>query len=65
MAEVIGFLRENATHGEKTTLQLLQENLPKEYSIYVEIPLHGQRDIRYPDFIILTNFGVIVLEVKD
>ncbi|MFC2029002.1 UvrD-helicase domain-containing protein [Chloroflexota bacterium] len=65
MAEVIGFLRENATHGEKKTLQLLKENLPKEYSVYVEIPLHGQRDLRYPDFIILTNFGLIVLEVKD
>ena len=65
MAEVIGFLREDATHGEKETLKLLSRNLPKEFSIYVESPLHEKREIRYPDFIILSNYGVTVLEVKD
>ncbi|HSL29683.1 MAG TPA: UvrD-helicase domain-containing protein [Anaerolineales bacterium] len=65
MAEVIGFLREDATHGEKQTLKLLSRNLPKEFSVYVESPIHKKRDIRYPDFVVVTNYGVIVLEVKD
>jgi hypothetical protein len=65
MAEVRGELRENATYGEKETLRLLKQNLPREFTIYVEVPIHKYRDIRYPDFIILTNYGVIVLEVKD
>lgn len=65
MAEVVGFLREDATFGEKQTLKLLSKNLPKEFSVYVESPIHKKRDIRYPDFIILANYGVIVLEVKD
>lgn len=64
-AEVIGFLREKATHGEKQVLDLLKRGLPKEYTVYVETPIHKKRDIRYPDFIVLTNYGVIVLEVKD
>jgi hypothetical protein len=65
MAEVRGELRENATYGEKETLRLLKQNLPNEYTIYVEVPIHKYREIRYPDFIILTDYGVIVLEVKD
>jgi hypothetical protein len=65
MAEVVGFLREDATHGEKATLQLLSRNLPKDFTVYVESPIHGKRDIRYPDFVVVTNYGVIVLEVKD
>ncbi len=65
MAEVRGELRENATYGEKETLRLLKQNLPDEYTIYVEVPIHKYREIRYPDFIILTDYGVIVLEVKD
>ncbi|HSL28175.1 MAG TPA: nuclease-related domain-containing protein, partial [Anaerolineales bacterium] len=65
MAEVIGFLRNDATHGEKETLKLLSRNLPKEFTVYVESPIHKKRDIRYPDFVVVTNYGVIVLEVKD
>ncbi|HND49903.1 MAG TPA: UvrD-helicase domain-containing protein, partial [Anaerolineales bacterium] len=65
MAEVVGFLREDAPYGEKETLKLLSRNLPKEFSIYVESPLHKKREMRYPDFIVLSNYGVIVLEVKD
>jgi hypothetical protein len=66
MAEVFGSLREDqATHGEKLVLKLLRENLPKEYAVYVECPLHSKRVLRYPDFIVLTNYGVMVLEVKD
>jgi hypothetical protein len=64
-AEIVGFLREEATFGEKQALKLLKQNLPKEFTVYVETPLHNKRDIRYPDFIVLTNYGVIVLEVKD
>jgi len=65
MAEVIGFLRNSATFGEKKVLQLLSDNLPKEFIVYVETPLYKERDIRYPDFVVLTNYGVLVLEVKD
>ena len=65
MAEVIGFLRTDATHGEKQTLSLLGRNLPKEFTVYVESPIHKSRDIRYPDFVVVTTYGVIVLEVKD
>jgi len=61
-----GFLREEkATYGEKEVYRLLKYNLPKEFSVYVECPLPGKRIQRYPDFIVLTNYGVIVLEVKD
>ena len=65
MAEIIGFLRENATYGEKETLKHLKNNLPKEFNIYVETPIHKTRDLKYPDFTVVTNYGVIVLEVKD
>jgi len=65
MADVIGSLRNDATFGEKKVLQLLSDNLPKEFIVYVETPLHKERDIRYPDFVVLTNYGVLVLEVKD
>jgi len=66
MAQVYGFLRtDKATHGEKIVLRYLKQNLPKEFAVYVECPLPGKRMHRYPDFIVLTNYGVIVLEVKD
>ncbi len=65
-AQVFGELRRDATQGERIVLRQLRENLPKEYSIYVECPLPSRHRIqRYPDFIVLTNYGVIVLEVKD
>jgi hypothetical protein len=66
MAQVYGSLREDqATHGEQAVLKRLRENLPKEYSVYIECPLPTRRGHRYPDFIVVTNYGVIVLEVKD
>jgi hypothetical protein len=66
MAQVYGFLRtDHATHGEKIVFKRLKENLPKEFSVYVECPLPGKRMHRFPDFIVLTNYGVIILEVKD
>jgi len=65
MAEVFGFLRDDATAGERITCNLLEKNLPKEFSLYVETPIRNLRNLRYPDFVILTNYGVIVLEVKD
>ena len=43
MAEVIGFLREDATHGEKGTLKLLSRNLPKEFTVYVELRYRARR----------------------
>ena len=61
MAQVFGSLREDrATYGEKKVLKLLKENLPKEYDGYVACPLPAKRDIRPPDFIVSTNYGVIV-----
>ena len=45
-AEVIGFLRDDATFGEKETLKFLRANLPKEYTVYVESPIRTKRDIR-------------------
>ncbi len=65
MAEVVGSLREHATEGEKRTLKFLRQNLPKEFTIYVEPHIFSTRDIRYPDFIVVSNYGYVVLEVKD
>ena len=73
MAQVIGSLRpDKSTHGEELVLKKLRTSLPKEFYIYVECPLRGRshrrgrREIeRYPDFIVLADFGVVVLEVKD
>ncbi|PWH18833.1 MAG: hypothetical protein DDG59_05095 [Anaerolineae bacterium] len=65
-AQVFGELRQTATEGEKLVLKHLRDNLPKEFSVYVECPLPSKHRIqRFPDFIVLTNYGVIVLEVKD
>lgn len=65
MAEVKGLLREDATDGEKRVKKYLEQNLPKEFTVYVETPIYKSRELRYPDFTILTNYGVVVLEVKD
>ncbi len=65
MAEIVGDLRREATYGEKETLKFLRNNLPKEFTVYVETPIQKSRDLKYPDFTIVTNYGVIVLEVKD
>lgn len=65
-AQVFGELRsETATHGEQIVYKLLRANLPKEFSVYVECPIHDERMERFPDFIVLTNYGIVVLEVKD
>jgi hypothetical protein len=65
MAEVQGFLREDATHGERVVLKNLKNNLPRDFTVYVEYPLQHRRMQRFPDFIVVTNYGVLVLEVKD
>jgi hypothetical protein len=66
MAKVIGYLREDqATRGENQVLKKLSASLPDDFCIYVECPLHDGDMERMPDFIVLTTFGVIVLEVKD
>jgi len=66
MGEVIGYLRpDKATYGEELVLQTLQASLPSDFIIYVECPLHDGRLERFPDFIVLANYGVVVLEVKD
>ncbi len=66
MAQIFGRLREDkSTYGEKEVLKRLKANLPKEFSVYVECPIPNEREITHPDFIILTNYGFIILEVKD
>ena len=66
MGQVIGHLRQDkATHGETEVLKKLQTSLPKDFYIYVECPLPDRHGHRFPDFIVLSNFGVVVLEVKD
>jgi len=66
MGEVIGFLRDDqATFGEKAVLQKLENGLPPEFTIYVECPIPTRTIARFPDFIVVSNFGVVVLEVKD
>jgi hypothetical protein len=66
MGEIIGYLRpDKATYGEQLVLQKLGSSLPPDFTIYVECPLHDDRLERFPDFIILANYGVVVLEVKD
>ncbi len=66
MAEIIGYLREDkATFGEKLVLESLKTALPDDFTVYVECPLHDEDIERMPDFIVMTPFGVVVLEVKD
>jgi hypothetical protein len=65
MAEVVGYLKEDATSGERRVLKLLSNSLPPDFYVYVECPLHDEKMERMPDFIVLTTFGVVVLEVKD
>ena len=66
MGQVIGYLREDrATHGEKLVLTKLRDALPNDFYIYVECPLQHDRIQRFPDFIVVCRFGVVVLEVKD
>jgi hypothetical protein len=65
MAEVVGYLKDDATHGERIVLKTLRESLPSDYVVYVECPLRHKDTERMPDFIVLTRFGVVVLEVKD
>ncbi len=47
MAEVIGFLRENPTHGGKGTLKLLSRNLPRVFAVYVRSPIPEKQDLHY------------------
>lgn len=66
MAKAIGQLREGkATYGEKEVFRLLVKNLPNDFSVYAECPIAEVRQDSHPDFIVLTNYGFIVLEVKD
>ena len=64
-AQVTGHLRKDATYGEKIVLDRLRTRLPPRYHVYVECPLKHGRLQHFPDFIIVTDAGVVVLEVKD
>lgn len=65
MAQVVGQLRQEATPGEILVLDLLKTNLPNDVTVFVETPIYLPRKASHPDFIILTNYGFIILEVKD
>lgn len=65
MAQVVGQLRREATPGEILVLDLLKTNLPKDVTVYVETPIYLPRKASHPDFIVLTNYGFVILEVKD
>jgi len=65
VAEVIGYLKEDSTSGERQVLRALSDSLPRDFAVYVECPLHDENMERMPDFIILAPFGVVILEVKD
>ncbi len=66
MAKAIGQLREGkATFGEKEVFRLLVKNLPNDFTVYAECPVTEVRQDVHPDFIVLTNYGIVVLEVKD
>lgn len=70
---IIGSLRpEKATAGEKKVLKALRTALPNDFDVYVELPIDEQRHRggeggarRYPDFVVLANYGFVVVEVKD
>ena len=65
MAEIVGILRDDATFGEKAVRKALRYNLPRDFTVYVECPLETRRMQRFPDFIVVANYGAVVLEVKD
>ncbi|RMF26295.1 MAG: hypothetical protein D6759_19885 [Chloroflexi bacterium] len=65
MAKVIGHLNERATYGEKLVLEKLRAFLPADFYVYVECPITHGSGQRFPDFIVVCNMGVFVLEVKD
>ena len=65
MAQVVGQLRQEATPGEILVLDLLKRNLQKDVTVFVETPIYLPRKASHPDFIILTNYGFVILEVKD
>lgn len=65
VAQIIGYLKVDATYGERRVLDVLSHALPKDFVVYVECPLYHKGMERMPDFIVLTNYGVVVLEVKD
>ena len=43
----------------------LRSALSQEFCVGVECPLHHRDRERIPHFIVLTTFGVVILEVKD
>jgi len=66
MAHAMGQLREGkATWGEKEVFSKLVNNLPKDFFVYAECPITEGREDVHPDFIVLTNYGFVVIEVKD
>jgi hypothetical protein len=65
MAEIIGYLKERASQGQRQVLEALSQALPEGFQIYVESPLRHRGMDRMPDFIVVTDLGVVILEVKN
>jgi hypothetical protein len=54
------------TAGERRFSERLEALLEDDYLCWYNVPVHGKRQIRYPDFLILNpRRGLLALEVKD
>lgn len=54
------------TGGERRFSERLETLLEDDYLCWYNVPIHGKRHIRYPDFLILNpRRGLLALEVKD
>lgn len=54
------------TLGERRFAERLESLLEDDYLCWYNVPIHGKRRIRYPDFLVLNpRRGLLALEVKD
>ncbi|MEO7030934.1 MAG: 3'-5' exonuclease [Herbaspirillum sp.] len=56
----------NVTAGERLFSERLEALLEDDYLCWYNVPIHGKRHMRYPDFLVLNpRRGLLALEVKD
>lgn len=54
------------TFGERRFSERLEALLEDDYLCWYNVPIHGKRQVRYPDFLVLNpRRGLLALEVKD
>jgi len=54
------------TVGERRFSERLEALLEDDYLCWYNVPIHGKRQLRYPDFLVLNpRRGLLALEVKD